>query len=181
MLYPRMDTLIKFAEESNAIEGVFDHAALERHVEAAASTVLAVSQLRTIPPILRTHRKLFYGSPMNPLDVGHPRAVAVRVGGNPCPPPGDVPALVDHWYAEIGEEAGRDWQRLDAAACWRYHHLFECIHPFVDGNGRVGRLVLNHLRLLAGLPWLVILAGARDEYYQAIQDFRSREWIEWAA
>jgi Fic family protein len=43
---------------------------------------------------------------------------------------------------------------------------FERIHPFRDGNGRVGRIIMNAQRLQAGLPILIIPASERRLYYE---------------
>lgn len=64
------------------------------------------------------------------------------------------------------------------AFAWRIHHEFECVHPFVDGNGRAGRLLLNALRLDAGLPWLTVHPGdEQHEYYRAIRRYRDRSFV----
>ena len=62
--------------------------------------------------------------------------------------------------------------RTDAEAwCWDRHHRFEHIHPFTDGNGRTGRLLLNMLRLRYGLPWLTVNYEDRFAYYRSIQEW----------
>lgn len=50
-----------------------------------------------------------------------------------------------------------------------HHAWFERIHPFADGNGRVGRLLLNFLLLQQGYPPAVILAEKRRQYLQALR------------
>ena len=45
------------------------------------------------------------------------------------------------------------------------HILFESIHPFEDGNGRVGRILMNIHRLRLNLPILIIHAGKEQEKY----------------
>jgi len=51
-----------------------------------------------------------------------------------------------------------------------YHHAwFERIHPFVDGNGRVGRLILNFMLIQRGYPPSVILASQRVGYLKALR------------
>jgi Fic family protein len=46
------------------------------------------------------------------------------------------------------------------------HIEFEYIHPFVDGNGRVGRMVYNAHRLLLGQPIHIIEESEKNEYYK---------------
>ncbi|MCK5282201.1 MAG: Fic family protein [Nanoarchaeota archaeon] len=48
------------------------------------------------------------------------------------------------------------------------HHKFENIHPFSDGNGRTGRVIMNHILKLAGYPPLVISRRMRKEYLEAM-------------
>jgi fido (protein-threonine AMPylation protein) len=54
----------------------------------------------------------------------------------------------------------------------RSHALFESIHPFEDGNGRAGRILLNYLSIGCGLPPIVIKGFAkedRERYYAALE------------
>ena len=49
------------------------------------------------------------------------------------------------------------------------HSGFEQVHPFIDGNGRTGRLVLNLILVRLGLPPVIVLKGQRSAYLAALQ------------
>ena len=49
------------------------------------------------------------------------------------------------------------------------HFLFTYIHPFMDGNGRVGRFLMNTMLASGGYDWLIIPVERRDEYMAALE------------
>jgi Fic family protein len=49
------------------------------------------------------------------------------------------------------------------------HSTFERVHPFLDGNGRVGRLVLNLLLIRLGYPPAIIYKRDRERYMGALR------------
>lgn len=49
------------------------------------------------------------------------------------------------------------------------HHLFVFIHPYFDGNGRIGRFLMNVLLASGGYPWTVVRVGRRTEYMKALE------------
>lgn len=51
------------------------------------------------------------------------------------------------------------------------HNMIEHIHPFADGNGRLGRLLINYLLLVNGLPPLIIFNEDKSLYYECLQKF----------
>ena len=55
------------------------------------------------------------------------------------------------------------------------HNQFENIHPFADGNGRVGRLLLNNILLKNGLPPVNIELKHRSEYYKTLQEYEKNK------
>jgi len=51
-----------------------------------------------------------------------------------------------------------------------FHHKFEKIHPFMDGNGRTGRMIMNFILLKKGLPPTIIHKKTRKEYLEAMRE-----------
>lgn len=49
-----------------------------------------------------------------------------------------------------------------------FHHKFEKIHPFFDGNGRAGRMLMNYILIGAGHPPIIIYKKNRNEYLDAL-------------
>ena len=52
-----------------------------------------------------------------------------------------------------------------------FHLQFESIHPFIDGNGRTGRLLMNLQLIQAGLPAINIKFADRRKYYDAFDEY----------
>ena len=50
------------------------------------------------------------------------------------------------------------------------HFIFVYIHPFQDGNGRIGRFIMNVLLVSAGFPWTVIRQAERIKYMEALEN-----------
>lgn len=49
------------------------------------------------------------------------------------------------------------------------HLEFVTVHPFLDGNGRLGRLLMNYALLGAGYPWVTIRSDEKRPYFQALE------------
>jgi len=59
-----------------------------------------------------------------------------------------------------------------------FHHKFEKIHPFMDGNGRTGRMLLNYILIRNNYPPLIISKKKRDLYLDALKEADKSELLE---
>ncbi|MDP3733636.1 MAG: Fic family protein [Nanoarchaeota archaeon] len=60
---------------------------------------------------------------------------------------------------------------------FKFHHKFEQIHPFADGNGRVGRMLLNHILIRKGYYPIIIRNNHRNKYINALQSADLNRYI----
>ena len=91
----------------------------------------------------------------------------VRVGRHIAPAPEQVERLIDAILVEYSSDL--DSYFLDKIA--RFHLDFETIHPFCDGNGRLGRVIINFQFLQLGLPRLIIRNSDKERYYRAFREY----------
>ncbi|HEX7590923.1 MAG TPA: Fic family protein, partial [Candidatus Limnocylindrales bacterium] len=158
-------------------------AAMQRAVEIAAEQrSLAVADILAIHDVLMT-------LPRERPFAGHLREVQNWLGTNTDsprgaefipPPEEEVPGLMEDLVAFIGRE---EMSPVVQAAL--VHAQFETIHPFVDGNGRVGRalihVVLRRGRVAGRIvpPVSVVLATNRQRYVEGLTAFRFGDVDGW--
>ena len=97
----------------------------------------------------RTHEIKIFGQPFKPAPVRYIKA--------------DMKILID-WYNKNKTK----FNPLVLAIL--FHHKFEKIHPFSDGNGRTGRILINHILDLAKYPPTIITKRFRGDYISAMND-----------
>jgi Fic family protein len=71
--------------------------------------------------------------------------------------------IIKRYYAKLGD----NWYPFEIAVM--FHYYFEMIHPFADGNGRVGREILNYMLKRTGYPRLLFLGSDRNSYINSLQ------------
>lgn len=92
----------------------------------------------------------------------------VRVGSHIAPNPKEVKERLEKMLAEYHALAGGENIIRRIA---RLHADFEYIHPFVDGNGRIGRVINNYLLIREGFVPINIKFVDRKKYYEAFNEF----------
>jgi Fic family protein len=93
--------------------------------------------------------------------------IASFAGGMTPPPWPEIDAAVHDWVARVGRGADPCRPIAEVLADWFVQ--FECIHPFLDGNGRTGRILINLILLRLGYPPMIVFKRQRAAYLAAIQ------------
>lgn len=156
---PKKEEINEFLRQSNAIENEHSETAF-LDAWKAWGYLEVQAQKETDNPltiILKAHQ--FLSKRIMPGIAGKFRDCAVYIGGKEAPPFYAIPVLLEEWVK-------KHWKAKSVNSIKAAHVAFEHIHPFVDGNGRTGRLVMNFQRLKAGLPLLIIHTGKEQyDYY----------------
>jgi fido (protein-threonine AMPylation protein) len=155
---------------ATAADWVYGHAI--QPGEWTDDTVVSLTELRHVHELAMT--PVWDVSP-HPQSTARERPGSFREhdiqafpGGMTPPPWREVPALMNDWISDTHSLAGGDESTLPEAVA-SLHARFEQIHPFLDGNGRAGRLVLNLLLVRLGYPPAIIYKGDRSRYLAALR------------
>ncbi|MDD9954303.1 MAG: Fic family protein [Candidatus Woesearchaeota archaeon] len=176
--------LLKFAVNSTAIEGntitlkeadlllrenILPKGKHIREVYDLQNTRTVFAELlKTNPKISHKTMILVHDALLVNIDrrVGY-RTTDIEIFGQPFKPtPGryvrDDMQFLLQWY----NKNKKTLHPFLLAVC--FHHKFENIHPFADGNGRTGRMLMNHILIQHKYPPLVVSRRHRDEYISVI-------------
>lgn len=133
--------------------------------------------------VREAHEALLTGVRGQNATPGEFRKAQVYVGPYTPPPPNYVEALMGEWEQFVAQPPD-DMPVL--VQCAVMHYQFEAIHPFLDGNGRIGRFLITLLLCERGLlaqPLLYLsayLEAHRSEYYARLFSVSERgDWEGW--
>ena len=163
-LIPKEQT--EFLKESNAIEGVYDEASL---IQAQCAWVYLLGESEITPHVVKhCHAILMANQNLLPFEKGEFRTVKVYIGGRSGMNWNSIPYAIDEWCASMNTKQAEENTDEGKERYSKIDHIeYEKIHPFVDGNGRTGRMFMNWWRIKNGLPVLVIHEGDEQmEYYK---------------
>lgn len=186
----RQEFTVEYTYDSNAIEGntltlnetalalqgmTIDRKPLKDHMEAIGhrDAFLYVQDIaRKDIPLSESVIKQIHSLVLvdRPEDKGVFRRIPVRIMGaytDPAPP-----YLIDDKMSElIFENEKRRGSMHPIERIARFHLEFEGIHPFIDGNGRTGRLILNLDLVRCGYPPINVKFVDRKRYYDAFDAY----------
>lgn len=162
------DEVIEFLKESNAIEREYDADSLAQAIYAW-EYIIEQEEL-TIQKILRTHKVLMLNQNLLPDEKGYFRKCGVWIGGRAGIHHLKIKDEMAHWLMNVMDVVNNGKNESDIfkeKICKQHHVEYEKIHPFVDGNGRTGRIFMNWERYQLGLPLLIIHEGEEQmDYYK---------------
>jgi Fic family protein len=98
----------------------------------------------------------------------------VRVGTHIAPPPEKVESMLDALLLEYINNL--DLYFIDKIS--KFHLEFETIHPFNDGNGRIGRTIVCFQLQRLGFPMIIIRDKDKQNYYNSFHKFREKQNIK---
>ena len=104
------------------------------------------------------------------------RTVQVFIRGSEHVPPSPekIPNLMNYFIYNYNNDTDDIYTKIA-----KYHIEFEKIHPFEDGNGRTGRLLINYELIKNDLPPVVISKDDRVKYFELIRNNDITDLAEW--
>uniref|UniRef100_A0A914HC09 protein adenylyltransferase n=1 Tax=Globodera rostochiensis TaxID=31243 RepID=A0A914HC09_GLORO len=159
ILETRMAVAGKSIVEHNEILG------LDAALRYLNQSLLEVQEI-TLEHILALHKRVLGFA--DPLSAGVIRNVQVFVGNFRPPDPDFVMVELEELVSWLNDEETHRLDAVEVAALAHYKLVF--VHPFMDGNGRTSRLLMNWILLRAGFPPVTIPVEQRHRYYNVLRE-----------
>jgi Fic family protein len=149
-----------------SVREVFEAKNLARVMEYTRSKALEPDL--SLEMILLLHRMLLGN--INDAIAGRFRTTGeyVRVGTHIAPAPEHVEQMIE----TILREFATDHNSYFADKIAKFHLDFETVHPFCDGNGRMGRVIINFQLMRLGFPCIIIRDKEKRIYYESFREYR---------
>lgn len=170
MITPTNEQVKEFLSESNKIESEYSEQALLDANQAWITGVLNFKEDFSIDLICGLHRRIM--KRLNPKIAGKIRKVPIYVGNSKGYRECLKPELINERLTKLVKSWNDTKNTLEGMSetakivfIKQWHIDFEGIHPFEDGNGRTGRMIMNLQRLYLNLPLLIIHEGQEQFNY----------------
>lgn len=121
--------------------------------------------------ILLLHKMLISNIDDNIAGRFRKKGEYVRVGTYIAPAPEHIEVMMQESLLEYSGNLTQYF--IDKIA--RFHLEFESIHPFCDGNGRIGRVLLNYQLMRFDFPIIIIRNKEKKEYYKSFKDHHEKK------
>ncbi|XP_019956540.1 protein adenylyltransferase FICD [Paralichthys olivaceus] len=128
------------------------------------TTLLSRSGAITVSDILEIHRRVL--GYVDPVEGGRLRTSQVFVGHHIPPHPQDLQRHMQELVQWLNSDEALQLHPVECAALAHYKLVY--VHPFIDGNGRTSRLLMNLVLMQARYPPITIRKEQRAEYYAAL-------------
>ncbi|CAG08500.1 unnamed protein product, partial [Tetraodon nigroviridis] len=128
------------------------------------TTLLSRTGMMTLGHILEIHRRVL--GYVDPVEGGRLRTNQVFVGHHIPPHPRELERHMEELVQWLNSEEALQLHPVEFAALAHYKLVY--VHPFVDGNGRTSRLLMNLVLMQARYPPITIRKEQRAEYYAAL-------------
>jgi len=155
-------TIEEFIRESNAIEGVYGEEQFEDAKQAWKTleqhTFISPHLIKEIHGILMQNRGAWSEPDFMKKYISKFRDCPVYIGGHEAMNSDLIPEAIQNWCYHMNTSKEKDEVKSK-----ELHVEYESIHPFIDGNGRTGRMFMNWWRLQRGMGVLVIHADWPDQ------------------
>ena len=160
---------IEFLKESNAIEGEYSDEAMKDALDSwkfAKQCMINGGDI-DIQMIKNIHQRLMQN--INPKIAGKIRTCPIYVGNRieyrECLKPEKINRELKKWCKEGNIKFLHSPKDSASDSIEKIHVKFEEIHPFEDGNGRVGRILMNIQRIRSCMSILIIHEGREQQDY----------------
>ena len=144
---------------------------IQGHAKALRYVIKKFGQAKLTVQVIEKLHKLLMSKLLPPEYLGIRRDL-VRVGGRMCPYPIEIRPMLLTWLEKVNAMV-----RPTEEEIWQTHLAYEYIHPFIDGNGRSGRLLWLWLRYKLGFNYKCIYNLSKHVVYYP--QFDSFNWDEW--
>jgi len=155
-----------------SVREVFEAKNLARVMEYVRSKILEKNLNSNL--LLFLHQMLIGGIDDKIAGRYRQKGEYVRVGTHIAPAPEHVARMVESLFDDYTNSL--EGFAIDKIA--KFHLDFETIHPFNDGNGRIGRVLMNYQLQQLGFPVIILRDRSKNDYYEAFRQFNDNKNVK---